>query len=135
VASTQQGRRFPTGAAIDHHSSTSFIPSSPTSCRVALASDNGLPPRLPPRPGRKPTARSQGKRKPSSTSPSAAHEQRHRRNVVGTERKLAGDELPERPRTAGFHVQQMRTNDYDFISDRAVVPCSTYGVESISLAG
>jgi hypothetical protein len=35
---------------------------------------------------------------------------------------------------AGFRVQQMGTNDFDFISDPAVVPCSTYGVESISLA-
>jgi len=28
----------------------------------------------------------------------------------------------------------VRTNDYDFISERALDACSTYGVESISLA-
>jgi hypothetical protein len=27
----------------------------------------------------------------------------------------------------------VRTNDYDFVSDRALEACSTYGVESISL--
>jgi arsenite methyltransferase len=35
---------------------------------------------------------------------------------------------------AGFRVGDVRTNDYDFISDRALDACSTYGVESISLA-
>jgi len=35
---------------------------------------------------------------------------------------------------AGFRVQDVRTNDYDFISERALDACSTYGVESISLA-
>jgi hypothetical protein len=28
----------------------------------------------------------------------------------------------------------VRRNDYDFISDRAVAACSTYGVESIAIA-
>jgi arsenite methyltransferase len=35
---------------------------------------------------------------------------------------------------AGFRVGEVRVNDYDFISDRALDACSTYGVESISLA-
>ncbi len=34
---------------------------------------------------------------------------------------------------AGFRVHEPRTNDYDFISERALDACSTYGVESISL--
>ena len=36
--------------------------------------------------------------------------------------------------SAGFRVNEVRTNDYDFISERALDACSTYGVESISLA-
>jgi arsenite methyltransferase len=35
---------------------------------------------------------------------------------------------------AGFRVGEVRVNDYDFISERALDACSTYGVESISLA-
>jgi arsenite methyltransferase len=35
---------------------------------------------------------------------------------------------------AGFRVGEVRTNDYDFVSERARVACSTYGVESISLS-
>ena len=35
---------------------------------------------------------------------------------------------------AGFHVTQVRTNDYRFISERTVEACSTYAIESISLA-
>jgi len=35
---------------------------------------------------------------------------------------------------AGFRVEEVRTNDYDFISERALDACSTYGVESISFA-
>jgi arsenite methyltransferase len=35
---------------------------------------------------------------------------------------------------AGFRIGDVRTNDYHFISDRALDACSTYGVESISLA-
>jgi arsenite methyltransferase len=35
---------------------------------------------------------------------------------------------------AGFRVEEVRTNDYDFISERALDACSTYGVESISVA-
>jgi len=33
----------------------------------------------------------------------------------------------------GFRVGDVRTNDYDFISERALDACNTYGVESISL--
>lgn len=35
---------------------------------------------------------------------------------------------------AGFRIEETRTNDYDFISERALDACSTYGVESISLS-
>jgi arsenite methyltransferase len=35
---------------------------------------------------------------------------------------------------AGFRIKETRTNDYNFISERALDACSTYGVESISLA-
>jgi SAM-dependent methyltransferase len=35
---------------------------------------------------------------------------------------------------AGFRLGEVRANDYDFISERALDACSTYGVESISLA-
>jgi hypothetical protein len=35
---------------------------------------------------------------------------------------------------AGFRIEATRTNDYNFISERALDACSTYGVESISLA-
>ena len=33
----------------------------------------------------------------------------------------------------GFHVNELRTNDYRFTSERALDACSTYEVESISL--
>ena len=35
---------------------------------------------------------------------------------------------------AGLRISDVRANDYDFLSERAVDACSTYGVESISLA-
>jgi arsenite methyltransferase len=35
---------------------------------------------------------------------------------------------------AGFRIEAVRTNDYEFASERALEACSTYGVESISLA-
>src|SRR5262249_18385967 len=35
---------------------------------------------------------------------------------------------------AGFRVWEVRVNEYDFLSERALDACSTYGVESISLA-
>jgi arsenite methyltransferase len=34
---------------------------------------------------------------------------------------------------AGLRVRELRQNDYNFISDRALEACSTYGVESVSL--
>ena len=34
---------------------------------------------------------------------------------------------------AGFRIGEVRENDYDFLSERALEACSTYGVESISL--
>ena len=34
---------------------------------------------------------------------------------------------------AGFRIEEVRVNDYDFISERALDACSTYGVESISV--
>jgi SAM-dependent methyltransferase len=34
---------------------------------------------------------------------------------------------------AGFTVEAVRSNDYEFVSDRALEACSTYAVESISL--
>jgi SAM-dependent methyltransferase len=34
---------------------------------------------------------------------------------------------------AGFHVEEVRRNDYRFTSERALDACSTYAVESISL--
>jgi arsenite methyltransferase len=36
--------------------------------------------------------------------------------------------------TAGFRIEQVRTNDYGFISERALTACSRYGVQSISLS-
>ena len=33
----------------------------------------------------------------------------------------------------GLQVQEVRVNDYHFVSDRALEACSTYEVESISL--
>jgi arsenite methyltransferase len=35
---------------------------------------------------------------------------------------------------AGFRIEVTRTNDYSFLSERALDACSTYGVESVSLA-
>jgi arsenite methyltransferase len=35
---------------------------------------------------------------------------------------------------AGFELEQVRRNDYEFVSDRALDACSTYEVQSISLA-
>jgi len=36
---------------------------------------------------------------------------------------------------AGFRVNEVRSNDYRFVSERALDACSTYAVESISLSG
>jgi arsenite methyltransferase len=34
---------------------------------------------------------------------------------------------------AGFRVEEVRVNDYEFLSEHALDACSTYGVESISV--
>jgi arsenite methyltransferase len=67
-----------------------------------------------------------------------ALKERTRRNVELWAACIAGA-IPrgsylETIEAAGFRVQDVRTNDYNFISERAVVACGTYGVESISLA-
>jgi SAM-dependent methyltransferase len=64
--------------------------------------------------------------------------ERTRRNVELWAACIAGA-IPRRSylgalEAAGFRVGEVRTNDYDFISERALDACSTYGVESISLA-
>jgi arsenite methyltransferase len=64
--------------------------------------------------------------------------ERTRRNVELWAACIAGaiprDRYLETIEAAGFRVEEARTNDYDFISERALDACSTYGVESISLA-
>ena len=66
-----------------------------------------------------------------------ALKERTRRNVELWAACIAGaiprSSYLEAVEAAGFHVQEVRTNDYDFISERALDACSTYGVESISL--
>ena len=63
--------------------------------------------------------------------------ERTRRNVELWAACIAGaiprSSYLETIEAAGFRVQEVRTNDYDFISERALDACSTYGVESISL--
>ena len=66
-----------------------------------------------------------------------ALKERTRRNVELWAACIAGA-IPRRSyldtiEAAGFRVKQVRTNDYNFISERALDACSTYGVESISL--
>jgi ubiquinone/menaquinone biosynthesis C-methylase UbiE len=66
-----------------------------------------------------------------------ALKERTRRNVELWAACIAGA-IPRRSyldsiEAAGFRVGDVRSNDYDFISDRALDACSTYGVESISL--
>ena len=68
---------------------------------------------------------------------SRALKERTRRNVELWAACIAGA-IPRRSyietiETAGFRVGEARTNDYDFISERALDACSIYGVESISL--
>src|SRR5947208_2103567 len=63
--------------------------------------------------------------------------ERTRRNVELWAACIAGA-IPRRSyldtiEAAGFRVEEVRTNDYNFISERALDACSTYGVESISL--
>src|SRR5215468_10832926 len=64
--------------------------------------------------------------------------ERTRRNVELWAACIAGaiprSNYLETIEAAGFQVTQTRTNDYNFISERALDACSTYGVESISLA-
>jgi arsenite methyltransferase len=64
--------------------------------------------------------------------------ERTRRNVELWAACIAGA-IPlrnylETIQAAGLRVEATRTNDYNFISERALDACSTYGVESISLA-
>jgi arsenite methyltransferase len=66
-----------------------------------------------------------------------ALKERTRRNVELWAACIAGA-IPRRSYletigASGFQVGEVRTNDYDFISERALDACSTYGVESISL--
>jgi ubiquinone/menaquinone biosynthesis C-methylase UbiE len=35
--------------------------------------------------------------------------------------------------TAGFRIEEVRSNNYEFVSERALDACNTYGVQSISL--
>jgi SAM-dependent methyltransferase len=64
--------------------------------------------------------------------------ERTRRNVELWAACIAGaiprDSYLRTLEAAGFGVGEVRTNDYDFVSARALDACSTYGVESISLA-
>jgi arsenite methyltransferase len=67
-----------------------------------------------------------------------ALKERTRRNVELWAACIAGA-IPRRSyletiEAAGFRVTEVRVNDYDFVSERALDACSTYGVESISLA-
>jgi hypothetical protein len=67
-----------------------------------------------------------------------ALKERTRRNVELWAACIAGavprDSYLRTLESAGFRIEEVRTNDYDFTSDRALDACSTYGVESISLA-
>jgi len=67
-----------------------------------------------------------------------ALKERTRRNVELWAACIAGaiprNSYLETIEAAGFRVGETRTNDYNFISERALDACSTYGVESISLA-
>ena len=64
--------------------------------------------------------------------------ERTRRNVELWAACIAGaiprNSYLETIEDAGFRVGETRTNDYNFVSERALDACSTYGVESISLA-
>ena len=64
--------------------------------------------------------------------------ERTRRNVELWAACIAGaiprNTYVETIEAAGFRVTKTRTNDYNFLSERALDACSTYGVESISLA-
>ena len=64
--------------------------------------------------------------------------ERTRRNVELWAACIAGaiprSSYVETIEAAGFRVEATRTNDYNFVSERALDACSTYGVESISLS-
>ena len=64
--------------------------------------------------------------------------ERTRRNVDLWAACIAGaiprDDYLGAIEAAGLHVETVRRNDYRFISERALDACSTYAVESISLA-
>jgi arsenite methyltransferase len=66
-----------------------------------------------------------------------ALKERTRRNVDLWAACVAGaiprDSYIEAIEASGLRVREVRTNDYRFISERALDACSTYGVESISL--
>jgi arsenite methyltransferase len=68
---------------------------------------------------------------------SRALKERTRRNVELWAACIAGaiprDSYLSALEAAGFRVEEVRVNDYDFISEHALDACSTYGVESISL--
>jgi arsenite methyltransferase len=64
--------------------------------------------------------------------------ERTRRNVELWAACIAGA-IPRRSyieaiEDAGFEVKDVRENPYEFVSERALDACSTYGVESVSLA-
>jgi arsenite methyltransferase len=67
-----------------------------------------------------------------------ALKERTRRNVELWAACIAGaiprDSYLSALEAEGFRVEEVRVNDYDFISEHALDACSTYGVESISLA-
>jgi arsenite methyltransferase len=64
--------------------------------------------------------------------------ERTRRNVERWAACIAGaitrESYLDTIEAAGLRVGEVRTNDYTFISERALDACSTYGVESISVA-
>jgi arsenite methyltransferase len=66
-----------------------------------------------------------------------ALKERTRRNVELWAACIAGaiprDSYLSALEAEGFRVEEVRVNDYDFISEHALDACSTYGVESISL--
>jgi SAM-dependent methyltransferase len=66
-----------------------------------------------------------------------ALKERTRRNVELWAACVAGaiprESYLDALRAAGFDVTEVRTNDYNFISERTVEACSTYAIESISL--
>jgi arsenite methyltransferase len=66
-----------------------------------------------------------------------ALKERTRRNVELWAACIAGaiprDSYLSALEDAGFRVEEVRVNDYEFLSEHALDACSTYGVESISV--